>query len=261
MATKALYRAFMHTARELERRKQPLLVQVPVLSSRVQWYKPGAPQSQYVPAAPTLSETLRERFPWLPADVDGTSRDLPSEELRRLIRQAFREVATPSAELDDTASQQLDVAFSALRELHAQAGLLRCITTLTLPLPLPLPLPLSLTSAGGAAALHFGDHVRGGGRRARACRGDELLPGQAGAGGALGLPVQGAIINPSPSPSPSPIPNPYPTPTPTPKPLTLTLIRCASSTRAMRWCGCSVASGASTTPTDRCTLRCRGAAR
>ena len=206
MATKALYRAFMHTARELERRKQPLLVQVPVLSSRVQWYKPGAPQSQYVPAAPTLSETLRERFPWLPADVDGTSRDLPSEELRRLIRQAFREVATPSAELDDTASQQLDVAFSALRELHAQAGLLRCITTLTL--PLPLPLPLSLTSAGGAAALHFGDHVRGGGRRARACRGDQLLPGQAGAGGALGLPVQGAIINPSPSPSPNPSPNP-----------------------------------------------------
>jgi len=63
MATKALYRAFMHTARELERRKQPLLVQVPVLASRVQWYKPGAPQSQYVPTAPSLSETLGERMP------------------------------------------------------------------------------------------------------------------------------------------------------------------------------------------------------
>ena len=136
MATKALYRAFMHTARELERRKQPLLVQLPVLSSRVQWYKPGAPQSQYVPTAPTLSDTLRERFPWLPdaeprPDADA-SRDLPSEELRRLIRQAFRrEIATPSAELDDTASQQLDVAFSALRELHAQVELLRCTSATT----------------------------------------------------------------------------------------------------------------------------------
>ena len=130
-ATRALYRAFMHTARELERRKQPLLVQVPVLSSRVQWYKPGAPQSQYVPTAPTLREMLRERFPWLPDEPrpDGdASRDLPSEELRRLIRQAFRREldAAGSAEVDLASSQRLDAAFSALRELHAQMELLRC---------------------------------------------------------------------------------------------------------------------------------------
>lgn len=128
MATKALYRAFMHTARELERRNQPLLVQVPVLSSRVQWYKPGAPQSQYVPTTPTLSETLRERFPWLPDDElqAESMRDLPSEELRRLVRQAFRRgVGTPSAE------GRLDVAFSALRELHAQVELLRCTSATT----------------------------------------------------------------------------------------------------------------------------------
>ena len=131
-ATRALYRAFMHTARELERRKQPLLVQVPVLSSRVQWYKPGAPQSQYVPTAPTLREMLRERFPWLPdaePRPDGdASRDLPSEELRRLIRQAFRrELDTAgSAEVDLASSQRLDAAFSALRELHTQMELLRC---------------------------------------------------------------------------------------------------------------------------------------
>ena len=131
-ATRALYRAFMHTARELERRKQPLLVQVPVLSSRVQWYKPGAPQSQYVPTAPSLREMLRERFPWLPdaePRPDGdASRDLPSEELRRLIRQAFRrELDTAgSAEVDLVSSQRLDAAFSALRELHTQMELLRC---------------------------------------------------------------------------------------------------------------------------------------
>ena len=77
-----------------------------------------------MPTAPTLREMLRERFPWLPdaePRPDGdASRDLPSEELRRLIRQAFRR------EVDLVSSQRLDAAFSALRELHTQMELLRC---------------------------------------------------------------------------------------------------------------------------------------
>eukprot|EP00964_Phaeocystis_antarctica_P018838 scaffold10380_cov57-Phaeocystis_antarctica.AAC.1 len=223
MATKALYRAFMHTARELERRKQPLLVQVPVLASRVQWYKPGAPQSQYVPTAPSLSETLRERMPRrarttpdeqtgsqasivllltcaslavdrLPVAAGGRAaaggcseprpavgRAAPTHPAGLPHNEAFRqEVASPSAELDetasqqldgvrvdtasqqldgvrvDTASQQLDVAFSALRELHAQADTpsLSLSLSLTLTLTLTLTLALTLTRAGGAAALH-----------------------------------------------------------------------------------------------------------
>ena len=80
----------------------------------------------------SLREMLRERFPWLPdaePRPDGdASRDLPSEELRRLIRQAFRrELDTAgSAEVDLVSSQRLDAAFSALRELHTQMELLRC---------------------------------------------------------------------------------------------------------------------------------------
>ena len=131
MAAGALYRAFMHTARELERRKKPLLVQAPVLTGRVQWYKPGAPQSQYVPTNPTLSETLRERFPFLPDDEQrpDSVRELSSHEMRRLIRIAFR--APPAEGLDVGRPEGLDVAFGALRELNAQVEQLRCTSATT----------------------------------------------------------------------------------------------------------------------------------
>ena len=65
MAHRVLYRAFLQAARELERRGQPLVVQLPVQSSRVQWYgNPDAPQSQYTSA--TLAAVMQERFPWVP---------------------------------------------------------------------------------------------------------------------------------------------------------------------------------------------------
>jgi ApaG protein len=123
MAARALYRAFLSTARELERRSHPvLLVQTPVQESRVQWYKPAAPQSEYI--EDSLATMLRQRFPWVAAEQwpEESAREITPSQVREVIRRAFRAPPPPEG---------LDAAFGALRELHAQVELMRCTSVTT----------------------------------------------------------------------------------------------------------------------------------
>ena len=125
MATRTLFRAFLQTARELEKRASPLLVQLPVESSRVQWYKPGAPQGEFTGA--TLATMIRERFPQVGAATECSDemREITPGMLRELVRREFRSPAAADA------SQQLDAAFGALRELHSQVEMMRSTSVTT----------------------------------------------------------------------------------------------------------------------------------
>lgn len=125
-ATRTLFRAFLQTARELGRRGTPLLVQLPVASSRVQWYTPGAPQAEFTGA--TLASMIRERFPQLGgAATEGSDerREITPGTLRELVRREFR--AAPAA----GDASRLDAAFGALRELHSQVEMMRSTSVTT----------------------------------------------------------------------------------------------------------------------------------
>lgn len=123
-ATRTLFRAFLQTARELERRGSALLVQLPVESSRVQWYKPGAPQGEFTGA--TLATMIRQRFPQLGAATECSDdmREITPDMLRDLVRREFRSPAAADA-------SQLDAAFGALRELHSQVEMMRSTSVTT----------------------------------------------------------------------------------------------------------------------------------